>query len=81
VDDALKTRGNIYLIAETSLFFAPLYQNFWLRACSDRYEIYSMAIGHYCPTNRRNLGLLNWWPWKVRKRGAGMTVTYCWKTG
>jgi len=33
VDDALKTRGNIYLNVETSLLFAPPYQNFWLRAC------------------------------------------------
>jgi len=33
VDGDLKTRGNIYLNVETSLLFAPLYQNFWLRAC------------------------------------------------
>jgi len=32
VDDALKTRGNIYLNVETSLLFVPPYQNFWLRA-------------------------------------------------
>jgi len=32
VDDALKTRGIIYLNVETSLLFATPYQNFWLRA-------------------------------------------------
>jgi len=31
MDDALKTRGNIYLNVETWLLFAPSNQNFWLR--------------------------------------------------
>ena len=34
MDDAFKTRGNIYLNVETSLLFVPPYQNFWLRACA-----------------------------------------------
>jgi len=33
MDDALKTRGIIYLNVETWLLFATPYQNFWLRAC------------------------------------------------
>jgi len=32
VEDALKTRGIIYLNVETSSLFAPPCQNFWLRA-------------------------------------------------
>jgi len=38
VDDALKTKGIIYLNVETSLLFAPPYQNFWLRAWKRRMQ-------------------------------------------
>ena len=35
MDDALKTRGIIYLNVETWLLFSPPYQNLWLRAWAD----------------------------------------------
>jgi len=44
VEHALKTRGIIYLNVETSLLFAPSFQNFWPRAWLKTSDFFSFVL-------------------------------------